>query len=364
MKLIRSKFKVIIFSLLLFVVIFAIVYAATNIVRDVIPTYNQWAYNSAMGFIDFYVIDKDVSGGVTVNDTNLRGWAHIESVVGAGIPIDAKLFMDCNDDNHPDNNPDTCLNIHPPTPNSINYPTNGPYGISNDIAGNLAGWAWSKAYGWVSFCGYSDIDGTGKPVGSVWNTDHWECPAPHGTETGFYQVKINPINGDFGGTALAMTPGLGSIYFNCTGGAGNPCSNSPSNNAYKVKTTWQPTSGGKYGELISSVFNNVGVSGIIGGAKINSIMWNGDLPNGAAVKFQIASSNCSNGKTNPDCNDLGDWTYEGGDSGWYSDIQNKPIAVKLDQHNNKKYFRYKIRLEANLSDQTPIVKDIIINWSP
>jgi Tfp pilus assembly protein PilV len=125
--------------------------------------------------------------------------------------------------------------------------------------------------------------------------------------------------------------------------------------------------------LESNTFN----TGISGGVKINSIMWQGVL-NGGTVKFQIASANCSNGATNPEsgCTSSVGWggskvsgdgafVGSGGTSGTFYEKSGSPAntlyTVSNDQHNNKRYFRYRIYLQGATS---PVVEDVIINWSP
>jgi len=119
------------------------------------------------------------------------------------------------------------------------------------------------------------------------------------------------------------------------------------------------------GSIVSSTFD----TNMTGGSAPNSILWLGTLPDTAVVKFQFASSNCSNGATNdPDC-DSGTWDYVGSDgtsSTYYEPSEpDIPLLLNLAHHNNKRYFRYKITLEPTSNAQeTPIVEDIILNWSP
>ena len=99
-------------------------------------------------------------------------------------------------------------------------------------------------------------------------------------------------------------------------------------------------------------------------------MWQGAQPSGTNVKLQIASGNCSNGKTNPPaCDDSGVWQYKGsaGSSADYYAPSGPNVQVKIrtQDHNNARYFRYKIFLESNSGrTQTPRVDDVIVSWSP
>lgn len=140
------------------------------------------------------------------------------------------------------------------------------------------------------------------------------------------------------------------------------------------------------GNLISSTFDTKGASG----AAFNYILWRGMLNDGVAlekgkVKFQFATANCANGATDPptcaanigwgDSKINGDGAFLGpsgssGESDVYplTDSALPDSVVKIlnqSTHNNKRYFRYKIFLESDPGKtQTPIVEDVIINWSP
>lgn len=119
-----------------------------------------------------------------------------------------------------------------------------------------------------------------------------------------------------------------------------------------------------YGDLISTVYDSTSNTD---GAAYNSIMWKGAL-GGASfdqgkVKFQLAASD----------NPAGPWNYYGGttcgSNDWYEILPG--IATELScntQFNNKRYFRYKIRLCSTDclagGATTPQVDDVIVNWSP
>ena len=197
--------------------------------------------------------------------------------------------------------------------------------VSNDGSGYLTGWAWNDAIGWISFCGGA---GTTDCPGSV-----------------SYQVTINTATGDFSG--WAWNDIVGWISFNCL--QPNTCGTSD----YKVKTAWRTVAATS--TLISSIFD----TGASSGVAINTIMWQGNKPSGANVKFQIASSNSSSGP----------WSYfgpDGSDTTHYTPTDvNIPVQINLAHHSNKRYFRYKIFLESNASQTaSPRVDDVIINWSP
>lgn len=110
---------------------------------------------------------------------------------------------------------------------------------------------------------------------------------------------------------------------------------------------------GSSGELISSILD----TGVSNGAGFNSLLWQGSLGTGGAVKFQIAFSNDQSGP----------WTYYGptSTSDWYQ--PNPDVSVSFTttgsaSPQNKRYIRYKVNLST--SSTTPTINDIIINWSP
>ncbi len=140
----------------------------------------------------------------------------------------------------------------------------------------------------------------------------------------------------------------------------------------KFETSTNITSGssiqitsGLNGNLTSSVFDTC-ITGSNCGAAINTIMWNG-ASNGGAVKFQIASSDCPNAQTNYSiCDSPGSWSFVGSDgtNGTYYQPTSSglPLDLKYDDHKNKRYVRYKVFLDA--VGASPVVYDIIINWTP
>lgn len=205
----------------------------------------------------------------------------------------------------------------------------GNWKVSNDGSGGLSGWAWNDQIGWIVF--------------NCSNTSD-NCL------TSNYSVNIS--NGDFSG--WAWNDIIGWLSFNCNNsGIGNTCLTGGSGSAdYKVSTTWFSTP--LTGNLTSSIFDTQ----VTGGAAINTIMWQGSLNNGA-VKFQIASSNSLGGP----------WDFIGpgaSPSTYYEPSgPNAPVKIEGVSHNNKRYVRYKIFLESNVSRTTsPGVEDVIINFSP
>lgn len=159
----------------------------------------------------------------------------------------------------------------------------------------------------------------------------------------------------------------------------SPDSNYSSATGLTLSTVGQITlssGGATSGNLISSTFD----TGFSGGIKLNSIFWQGSLGTGGtnSVKFQMASANCSNGATDPPTcttsvgwggsKTSGDGAFIGSDgtsTTYYGPVSpNTPSVIPTNQHNNKRYFRYKVFLEKDASSTTPVVQDAIINYSP
>jgi len=119
-----------------------------------------------------------------------------------------------------------------------------------------------------------------------------------------------------------------------------------------------------YGDLVSAVYDSTASAD---GAAYNSIMWKGQLGGPSfdqgKVKFQVATADATSGP----------WIYSGGSTcgsnDWYDASSSTPVELTcISQLNNKRYFRYKIRLcssDCSLSGTyTPQVDDVILNWSP
>jgi hypothetical protein len=249
-------------------------------------------------------IDFYVTNNVNVNSQQLTGYASSSA---------GDISLDCA------------------TTRNGNICNTSNYKVINNGGGNLSGWAWNDNYGWISFCGGQ-------------NTSN--CPG-----STIYQVKIDPVTGDFSG--YGWNDILGWISFCGKPGGGGGCASTTY--SYKVNTSWRATSTSGY--LDSSIYD----TGVNGGAQINSIMWKGDLPAGTEVRFKIASSNSQSGPWNfvgPNGSTL-DTDYYGPTS------PNSPYPVNYVFHNNQRYFRYRVILVSDQTQQnSPRIDDIIINWSP
>ncbi|MFA4999585.1 MAG: hypothetical protein WC519_02585 [Parcubacteria group bacterium] len=300
------------------------VYAATNI-DGTYPNYFAWS--DIVGWFDFYS-----TSSVDVNSDELNGYAQFGP---SGGPYNY-LSLNC---------------ATGPSGSSCTV----PYGVTNDSNGNLSGWAWSDVLGWVSFDCHNPETGGSAP--------DYSCASS------LYQVKINP-QGDFSGWAWNDTAGW--ISFNCNQTeTGNQCGTSN----YKVKTAWVP--GPVSGTLESGTFDTNRDTGVA----FNYIVWRGEL-NGGRVAFQFSASNCENGATNaPDCDANVGWggSKTSGDGAFLGpngttvedDVYlpsgpNVPVEIKNQSvHNNKRYFRYKVYVETDSGQTaTPVIEDVIVNWSP
>lgn len=242
-------------------------------------------------------IDFYVTNNVTATSTQLSGYA--SSSVGY-------IALDCAT-----------------SPNGNICGTSNFY-VANDGNGTLSGYAWNDGIGWISF----------------------NCSNDNSCATSNYSVTIS--NGTFSG--WAWNDIIGWISFNCNNSSiGNTCGTSD----YKLQTSWSAQSAS--GELTSSVFD----TGVSGGADLQSIMWKGSQPTGAAVKFRIASSNSSSGP----------WSYLGSDGGtttYYTPTgPDTQVEIRRADHGNKRYFRYVIYLFSNEAQtQSPTVTDIFLTYSP
>jgi hypothetical protein len=159
----------------------------------------------------------------------------------------------------------------------------------------------------------------------------------------------------------------GTYNYNLNLGISGP---TVSNLAIKAVMThrYKPVSCGSgyppYGDLVSTVFDSTANAD---GPAYNSIMWQGKLGGASLdqgkVKFQIAASDSSSGP----------WNYYGGSTcgsnDWYEAAPDTAIELVCHpQVNNKRYFRYKIRICSNdctlSGTETPQVDGVIVNWSP
>ena len=284
-------------------------------------TTDHWAWNDLVGWIQFHDIPDTLK--VIVKEDRVEGYASSSA---------KELALDCS--TAPQN---TCSG-------GYNSSTPGSYRVLNNGCGVLGGWAWNDTYGWVSFS----------------STNH--------TGTVTYGVTISNLPGEQGHfKGYAWSEVIGWLSFNCKDLESfypNFCSTTSN---YRVVTAWQTTSTSAV--LDSSVID----TGVPSGVQLNSIMWRGSYVGsgcpggvgpGQGVQFQIAVGNTTSGA----------WTsaFMGpdGTSATYFNAPNFGVPVALtsggyNRFTNYRYFRYRILL---ISDQnqtlSPVVDDIIVNWSP
>lgn len=378
--------KIIILAVLLLLGIKAAL-AVTNI-----DTFNRYAWNDSIGWADLNVTDG-TSNEVVVHGDPPASPAN--KITGSGVFCNNAacassvnyLSFDC---------------ATAPTGN-ICGGTPGTWFVSNTVSGttgNLAGYAWNDQIGWVSFCG--DKNG-----GSTYSAGNWTCNYGALDATTRYQVVIKDCDSDISGpgvgyedvicggdnattpkkydrvfTGYAWNDSVGWISFNCSDYS---CSGFSANN--RVTTYWGAPSTPSNGSLTSNTFDTCpsGAASCASGVAYNSILWKGSL-NGAgnSVKFQLATSSCSNGATNaPTCNS-GGWNTgtcavapcadgyflgpDGTTTTYYpssgSSNPGQPVALTTLYHNNKRYYRYRVSLGKSATNTlSPVVKDVIVNWS-
>jgi hypothetical protein len=185
-------------------------------------------------------------------------------------------------------------------------------------------------------------------------------------------------NGNYTNNACISVPTGGAISVgyqatNCTGYDTTIASMSGSTNAHIGNGTQYSTkicaTGAAtiplpvQGTLTSSVFDTTANSTSIG---YNSIMWKGTAGTGK-VSFQLGAASAITGP----------WNYYGGSTcgalDWFDTTgPNAPVELKgatcLSNWNNKRYFRYKVKVCSStdcssIGTVSPIIDDIIVNWS-
>ncbi len=211
------------------------------------------------------------------------------------------------------------------------------FAITNvEAGGSLSGCAWNDTIGWISF-----------------NCADYNCQGENICTESNYQVTID-ANGVFNNYAWNDIEGW--ISFNCANDSS--CGTSE----YKVETSWR--AGVLAGYLESSIIDTQRAAGVT----LQSIIWQGTSGTGTSVDFQVAVSNSAGGP----------WTYKGpgGSETDYYGAEcpitgigtgaNPDIAICVDKNLTAgyRYIRYKVRLQSNTAQSsTPIIEDVILNWS-
>ncbi len=299
----------------IFLIIFlSLLFLLVNVVFSQNPNTNidetyRYAWNNIFGWLDFYITNT-----VKVNSLKIEGYA--SSSIGY-------ISLDCA--TSPNGN--ICSSAEYGVCNGKQFThQNGDCQEDEAYLGYLSGYAWNDVIGWISFCG---------------GENNFQCPGDIP-----YNVFIDN-EGNFRG--YAWNDNVGWISFNSQNYGGDI--------EYYVKTSWRPEK--ISGFLESSIFDTQTYG------TLNSIIWQGEAPLGTCVKFQIAASNNANGP----------WLYLGSGQSPTSYFpgdgcaqNNIPVEIKgQDRHwlKNNRYLRYKVILESDLFQRkTPVIKNIILNWSP
>lgn len=257
----------------------------------------RWAWNDAVGWIDFWGVAYSPATGV---------FSNIASSSAGGIS------MNCVDTSCASSN----YKVYQATSTGPIY-----------TKGDLYGYAWSDNLGWFSFnCNQTGVGG------------------PDNCSSSNYKVYISQSTGDFNG--YAWNDVIGWVSFNCADLGVCLVSD------YKVRLALQSASGTPTW-LISSIFDTQKEKGVTP----VSLIWQGSLPTGTEVKFQLASSNSPTGP----------WNFVGADgtaNSYYpasgSSQPNVSIPITNSKlHHNKRYLRYKVFLTPTTTN-TPTVNDISV----
>lgn len=287
---------------------------------------------AATGSLTSVTFDTGYANGVTFNSLLWQG------TLGLGTSSVQFQFASSNCSNGA-SNPPTC--------------TTGDTVTGNIDATNH--WAWNDTVGWLDF---SPV------VVSSTNLTKWaiitgdssyisvDCATTPPSQTnicsttGNYTVSDNSNN--LAGFAWHDTYGWISFCGNASGGStwDGTKWNCPASPTYQV--TVDPLTGNFSGWAWNDI---LGWISVCGGAGTSS------CPGSISYKVQISGAS-------------GLWSYTGpGGTTSSSDVYQPtgpgvPMPLVSSQHNNKRYFRYKIILNEAVNSTTPTVNDVIVNWSP
>ena len=137
--------------------------------------------------------------------------------------------------------------------------------------------------------------------------------------------------------------------------------------AYTYKVCASSPAGAANVAATASSTSSVLDTGFASGVGYNSVMWKGTLPTGTKVQFQLATANSTTGP----------WVYYGSTAGvcstanWFDpSAPNAPTELNCPtQFNDKRYFRYKVRLCSSSdcvtpSPDTPTVTSVSVSYAP
>ena len=269
--------------------------ASTNI--DVNGNGYQWGWNDVIGWIDM----KSTNTLTVSSSTGSVVTGYASSSVGM-------IVFDCS-----------------VTPSGDACGSPATWHTTNDGTGNLSGWAWNDAVGWISMSGT-----TAAPSSEAYGVT----------------IAQNGALSDFGGWAWSDVAGW--INFNCTMNPGaSPCAV-----PYKTQTAGGTTPSGT-GTFISSIFDIGTATGAL-----NSLTWKGSQPGGTTVQFKIATATSS-------ANLMATSTVFDA-SIWMAAAAGVPVMLTASSSGvtvmNRQYVRYEMQMSG--AGSSPQIDDIVIGWSP
>jgi len=184
---------------------------------------------------------------------------------------------------------------------------------------------------------------------SVGKTYYLYLKSPKSASNRYYQIKLDTAPNQ--PWAIAATFDKDTSYFIYSTNAGSNFSSETFRDLAGFKMTLQGLGADNYypnGELISSVFDTGNSSAF------NTLTFLGSQ-NGGQILWQLASSDSSSGP----------WQYLGPDGTSTSYYSTSPSYIFTGANfYNKRYIRYKLRLETMDQTKTPQVDEVIINYSP
>lgn len=209
--------------------------------------------------------------------------------------------------------------------NCATTPSGNVCGTSNfkvsNSSGPLSGWAWSGEVGWIAFDCQTLVN-----AGVI----------PSCASVGSFGVTIQQLGSESFFHGWAWNDVVGWISFHCENQS--LCVTYPE---YKIQTSAGAIS--SLGTLTSNVFDTQKNA-----PAYYYLLWQGDL-NGGTVQLQFASSSNSSGPWN--FNSLG--------------IVNPNQKALIIPSIGKRYAKYRIMLSTDVwRENTPAVKDVILNYSP
>jgi len=308
-------------------------------VNGVTGDFSGWAYNDVVGWISFNCLNDSSCGTSNYKLTTSWATSQLESNLISSI-------IDTGETNGVALNTIMWQGTQPAGTNvkfqiASNASLSGG-GATGDIDTDYK-YAWNDLIGWIDFnnllstvnVGTSQLTGYATYAGT--STIALDCAtSPGGNICGTSDFKIlrNSSTGDLSG--YAWSDDLGWISFNCSDSG--ICATS--NYKVNVNTSTGAFTGYAWNDSIGWISFNCSDSGICGTSdyRVNTSLvssWNYYGPDGSATTYYVPSA------------------------------PGYPAQITTSQHNNVRYFRYKIFIYSNAAQTTtPTVNDVIINYSP